>query len=134
MARDTNWMLPLFQKMYSVLAVSVYSLKPRPAKNYTQCYMESPIQNILTQRGSTHGEFRANSAVSRIIRRAVIQAIEGRGITLDAYQEEAINMIAHKLGRIAQGDPYFVDHWQDIAGYATLTAERITDDTVTKNL
>lgn len=38
---------------------------------------------------------------------------------------EAIEMIFHKIGRIGAGNPNFVDHWEDIAGYATLVAQRL---------
>ncbi len=34
-------------------------------------------------------------------------------------------MIAHKLARICNGDPDYGDSWRDIAGYATLVADRL---------
>ena len=34
-------------------------------------------------------------------------------------------MIVHKLARIVNGNPDKVDSWVDIAGYATLVAERL---------
>lgn len=34
-------------------------------------------------------------------------------------------MIAHKLGRIINGDPNYSDSWHDIAGYAKLVADRL---------
>ena len=33
---------------------------------------------------------------------------------------ESIDMICHKLGRIANGDPFYDDSWRDIEGYARL--------------
>jgi hypothetical protein len=39
-------------------------------------------------------------------------------------------MIAHKLGRIVNGDPNYVDSWVDIAGYATLVAKRLQGEIV----
>jgi hypothetical protein len=44
---------------------------------------------------------------------------------LDDDQSEALEMIAHKIARILNGDPNYVDSWLDIAGYATLVAERL---------
>jgi hypothetical protein len=35
---------------------------------------------------------------------------------------EALEIDAHKIGRILAGDPDFRDHWLDRAGYATLIA------------
>jgi penicillin V acylase-like amidase (Ntn superfamily) len=34
--------------------------------------------------------------------------------------KEGIHMIAHKLGRILTGTPYYEDHVVDIIGYTTL--------------
>ena len=39
---------------------------------------------------------------------------------LEPEQQEALEMICHKLGRIANGDPNYADSWIDIAGYAKL--------------
>jgi hypothetical protein len=40
-------------------------------------------------------------------------------------QQEALDMIFHKIGRIVNGDPDYADSWIDIAGYATLVADRL---------
>lgn len=32
-------------------------------------------------------------------------------------------MIAHKLARIMNGDPNYIDNWTDIAGYAQLVVD-----------
>jgi len=34
-------------------------------------------------------------------------------------------MIAHKIGRIINGDPDYDDSWVDIAGYAKLVSDRL---------
>ena len=34
-------------------------------------------------------------------------------------------MISHKIARIMNGDPNYADNWIDIAGYATLVANRL---------
>jgi hypothetical protein len=40
-------------------------------------------------------------------------------------------MILNKVSRILAGDPGHVDHWDDIAGYATLVADilRMAEET-----
>ena len=35
-------------------------------------------------------------------------------------------MIAHKLGRIVNGDPNYADSWDDIAGYAKLVSDELS--------
>ena len=40
--------------------------------------------------------------------------------------KEALEMLAHKTGRILNGDPYFHDSWHDIIGYTRLVEKRLT--------
>jgi hypothetical protein len=44
---------------------------------------------------------------------------------LSPMQREALDMTAHKIGRILAGDPDHKDHWDDIAGYTTLVAREL---------
>jgi hypothetical protein len=52
-------------------------------------------------------------------------AAKARNKELDSDQLEALDMIAHKIARILNGDPNYADNWIDIAGYATLVANRL---------
>jgi hypothetical protein len=45
--------------------------------------------------------------------------------TFTDSQWEALEMIAHKIGRIVNGDPDYADSWIDIAGYAKLVADEL---------
>lgn len=76
------------------------------------------IQKILCQRAETHGKFHENSKLSQAIKREIRNSPKWGVLT--ASQKEALDMIAHKIGRILSGNPDHVDHWADIAGYATL--------------
>jgi hypothetical protein len=38
---------------------------------------------------------------------------------------EALEMVAHKIGRILNGDPKYHDSWHDIIGYTKLVADRL---------
>lgn len=40
-------------------------------------------------------------------------------------QKEALEMIASKIARILNGNTNNEDSWRDIAGYATLVADRL---------
>jgi hypothetical protein len=42
---------------------------------------------------------------------------------------EAMHMIVNKIARIYNGDNHYSDSWRDIAGYATLVADRLDNDT-----
>jgi hypothetical protein len=77
---------------------------------------------LVVERGRTHGDFDENAAVAQALKAAMRRSAGWQ--RLNAAQAEALEMIAHKIGRILAGDPGFRDHWADIAGYATLVADR----------
>lgn len=78
------------------------------------------INETLAQRQETHGNFESHARISQSIKCQIFNA-EGYG-QLTADQREALDMIAHKIARILNGNPNVHDHWHDIAGYATLVA------------
>jgi hypothetical protein len=77
---------------------------------------------LLTEREKTHGDFGVFAECTQQIKNAFANRA-GWG-NLNDCQREALDMIAHKIGRILVGDPNFRDHWDDIAGYAKLVADR----------
>ena len=84
------------------------------------------IDETLQERGNRYGDFKDHSAISNALRSAVIghyaQTHPG-GKPLEPYMLESIIMICHKLGRIANGDPWYDDNWRDIAGYSQLVVD-----------
>lgn len=82
----------------------------------------SKTEQILSERGKTNGDYGLMSEISQEIKKAVKSQ---HGDNIPPYMKESIDMIAHKLGRIGAGDPFTEDHWRDIAGYATLCADRV---------
>jgi hypothetical protein len=80
------------------------------------------VENILEERAKTHGAFSSHAAFAQRIK-AVLREGEHK---LSGVQREALEMIAHKIGRILAGDPNHNDHWDDIAGYATLVSKELT--------
>lgn len=77
------------------------------------------MSDLLNEREQTHGRFEEVAYTARTIRLAMTR--DG----LSAVQEEALNMIASKLARIACGNPDEPDHWRDIAGYADLVVRNL---------
>lgn len=83
------------------------------------------VDAVLQERGSRYGSFVLHAALSQDLLDS-IQTHMGLGwAALDADQRESIQMICHKLARIANGDPDYADSWVDIAGYAKLVADRL---------
>jgi hypothetical protein len=81
------------------------------------------ITETLTERGKRYGVFTKHAEVTQEIKRALFNCRARHSLAPD--QVEALEMIAHKLGRIVNGDPDYADSWVDIAGYAKLVADRL---------
>lgn len=79
------------------------------------------VDNTLSARGNTHGDFRTNSQISQRFK-DIAGPYRGK---LNDQQSEALDMIFHKIARILAGEPNFKDHWHDIQGYAKLVEERL---------
>jgi hypothetical protein len=85
----------------------------------------SDIDAILTERGSRYGAFIDHARVTIDLKCVLKNRVKERQIALAADQMESLDMICHKLGRIVNGDPNYIDSWDDIAGYAKLVADRL---------
>lgn len=83
------------------------------------------VDAILDQRATQYGKFIEGAEVMQTLKQVVRTSIQKRGTALAFDQLESIDMIIHKLGRIINGNPDNVDSWRDIAGYATLVADRL---------
>lgn len=87
--------------------------------------MNDKTTEILTERGERYGKFEKHAEVTQCLKTCVAQALETRSKVLVPDQQEALDMICHKIGRIINGDPDYSDSWRDIAGYAALVADRL---------
>lgn len=90
------------------------------------CEEERSIDATLAQRGSRYGDFAEHARITQAIKTAC--ADSPNWATLSPDKREAIEMIAHKVGRILNGDPDYHDSWHDIVGYANLVADRLPVD------
>lgn len=80
--------------------------------------MSNAVDQTLVERGNRYGDFKDHAEVTQNIKRAMET---GRNwADLCPAHKESLEMIAHKIGRILNGDPYYGDSWHDIAGYARL--------------
>lgn len=84
------------------------------------------INSILTERGSRYGSFEGHAKVSQNIKHSMRNS--NKWNMLDDDMTEALEMIAHKIGRILNGDPEYLDSWVDIVGYTQLVVNRLEHD------
>ena len=88
-----------------------------------QVTVPTDVSTTLTERGQRYGKFTGHARVTQHLKQ-VMFANKSRQ-ELDDDMVEALEMIAHKIGRIINGDPHYADSWVDIAGYAKLVADRL---------
>jgi hypothetical protein len=88
------------------------------------------IDTVLAERGSRYGKFLNHAAITQTYKHQTSAFLEARGKVLTPDQQEALDMIFHKIGRIVNGDPDYADSWVDIAGYAKLVADRLEGKSV----
>lgn len=94
-----------------------------PTDQQTKGKTEMATEDILNERQKTHGEFKTAAAIMQSLKEVMRRQPSYNG--LSAAHREALEMIQHKVARILNGNANHKDHWDDIAGYATLAAREI---------
>lgn len=81
------------------------------------------LDETIKERTKQYGLFEGHAALA--------QSLKGRMRDTPGWcrlmpdQKEALEMVAHKIARILNGNPNIHDSWHDIAGYAQLVADRL---------
>ena len=83
------------------------------------------LSATLEERRDRYGDFLSHAVISQDLKHIVRGHLCRQQKVLSSDQQEALEMILHKLGRIINGDPNYADSWHDIAGYAQLVADRL---------
>jgi hypothetical protein len=83
----------------------------------------SKISETLKDRGSRYGSMEGNAKVAQGLLRVIEQAP-----TFDQWSDchkETVHMIFHKIARMCNGDPNYVDNVHDIVGYGKLLEDHL---------
>ena len=81
------------------------------------------VTEVLEERGSRYGAFVDHARITQNLKTMMTNSRNWK--TLPDDMKESLEMVAHKIGRILNGDPNYADSWVDIAGYAKLVADRL---------
>lgn len=84
------------------------------------------IEKTLNDRESTYGSFKTQAEIAQTLK-AIVRHTDNWD-SLDCYMQESIEMILHKIARILNGDPKYIDSWHDVAGYATLVEYQLIEE------
>ena len=98
-------------------------LPPPPVADVEASETRGIVEDTLTERGKNYGDFTDNAKVAQGIKFAMLYSPGWDNA--EHYMREALELIASKIGRLLSGDPYHVDGWHDIAGYAVLVEQRL---------
>lgn len=95
------------------------------AEGYIKCVprFDEKRLDVLVEREKPHGAFSETSALSQQLKQVIHGSKAYMHGRVSLQHKEALEMIAVKMARILNGDPYEPDHWLDIAGYANLGKE-----------
>ena len=81
------------------------------------------IETVLAERTNTHGDYKEQAAFAQQFKR-MMRA--GRNWErLDFYQAQSMEAFCDKASRILAGNYNEIDHWRDVAGYATLVVQEL---------
>jgi len=86
------------------------------------------VLSTLSERGNRYGKFAEHARITQNIKRAMQDSPNWS--TLTPSHREALEMVAHKIGRVLNGDPNYADSWHDIAGYASLVDKELSGVTI----
>lgn len=99
------------------------SLISTPSTSDGSVSTANDVTQILTERGLRYGKFVNHAKIAQELKSVIKNRLAGKSLAYD--QQEALDMICHKIARLINGDPDYADTWIDIAGYAKLVADRL---------
>lgn len=88
--------------------------------------VQDDISATLAQRGGRYGQFKDHAKIAQGVQDVLRSAPNWD--KLDPDMRQALSVIADKMARILNGDPYYDDNWHDIQGYSKLVEDRIKQE------
>ena len=103
-----------------------------PAERFTEHLFQqakeetNEIDKTLSERGNRYGSFASLAQISQDLKGVMHKSTNWGKLT--ASQKEALEMVQHKIARMLNGDPTYIDNPVDIVGYATLMMKNMQGD------
>ena len=80
--------------------------------------MTKDITETLGQRENRYGNYTHVAATAQQLKETLRSG--DSWVIMEPYMQESLDLIANKLARIVNGDPFYDDSWHDVGGYAKL--------------
>lgn len=90
--------------------------------------MSVEVKSLLKERDSRYGSFEGHAHIAQQLKQIMHNSPNWRHLT--HAQREGLDMIQHKIARMLNGDPSYLDNVIDIVGYSMLikdAMERINE-------
>ena len=81
------------------------------------------VKAMLAGRAKRYGSFAGHSAIAQELKDAM-RKTPGWG-RLTPSQKESLEMQQHKIARVLNGDPAYLDNWVDLVGYSQLVVDEL---------
>ena len=95
-----------------------------PVVHVPQAVPAAPsVEEILAARGKEYGSFEEHARITQNIKDAYKDSPNWSKLTPN--MKESLEMNAHKVGRILNGNMFNKDSWQDIEGYTQLVSKEL---------
>lgn len=85
------------------------------------------VNKTIEERGNNYGEFKDGSKIMQKLKFTMRETKNWD--SLSPSHREALEMIQHKIGRILNGNPDYIDNWHNIQGYAKLVEDELLNET-----
>ena len=79
------------------------------------------VHEMLEGRATRYGTFDGHARISQALKRAMQNSPNWSKLT--DVQKEGLEMMQHKVARMLNGDPSYLDNTVDIVGYSTLVKD-----------
>lgn len=96
------------------------------------------LEATLQERGNRYGKFMGHAVITQGLKEVFrgnsglpeesLEVAHRKWASMLPDQRECLDMLAHKIGRILNGDPHYADSWVDLAGYSKLVADRLLEE------
>jgi len=125
---DDNVVRPRVVGPHKTMRVTKAEAEALKLEAYAQATRGQPadpnsVDTVLTERGNDYGDYASKAQFIQGVK--YLMRTSPSWEAMDADMRESMEMIAHKMGRVVYGDPTHKDNFVDIAGYATLVADRL---------
>lgn len=83
------------------------------------------VERMLEERETRYGSFINHALITQELK--TVMRRTPNWPKLSYAKKECLEMVAHKIGRILNGDPMYKDSWDDIIGYVTLITNDVNE-------